>query len=315
MSIIRGEHNRQNPYAQINKSGLQDTSMSWEAKGLWAYLLSLPDNWQVSVAHLTKTFPAKTMQIRRILLELIALGYCKRQQLRNGNQFGKYEYIIYETPMRQEVETPKIKESFTEAENQLAGKQPLTKKNDKEEIFIRNDDTLSSSLPSAGVPPRTDVLAAESTEPTDCAGDTSSLHIAAFTVFQPHSYKLKNGDKLQYRTACAFAKYTGKALSRLKANVLWYEEYVDSGKPIKRSHEALLQYAVTNDMAAKEDTAFQNSLYAKLMSMEHPGAGMTILKTVVKLKKSDNSYESISFGLPVCTFAKIIDGHVRQNRT
>lgn len=294
MSIIRGEHNKQNPYAQINRSGLQDPNMSWEAKGLWAYFLSLPDNWQISVLQIIKKFPAKQVKIYRILGELISIGYCQRKQNKSKNRFGKFEYIIFEFPQQPVEEKQKIQKVFTQVDFPHAEDQSLTIKNDKEEIFIRND----VSTPEMGEP----------------AGDSPLSRIAAFTVFQPHGYKLKNGEPLSYRTACSFAKYTGKALSRLKANVFWYEEYVESGKPIKRSHEALLQYAVKNDMAAKSDASFQNSMYAKLAMMENPNSGIKVLGTVVHLRKSDNSHESISLDLPTSTFANIIDRHLKQKR-
>ena len=100
MSIIRTEHNKNNPYVILNKSALEDSELSWAAKGLWAYLMSRPDNWNVSVAHLSsiyKDYGGGEKAIYALLSELIEKGYCQRKQDRsNGGKFNSYEYIITE---------------------------------------------------------------------------------------------------------------------------------------------------------------------------------------------------------------------------
>jgi hypothetical protein len=42
MSIIRCQKKR-HPYAQIDKTPLLDTRLSWKARGILAYLLTKPD--------------------------------------------------------------------------------------------------------------------------------------------------------------------------------------------------------------------------------------------------------------------------------
>lgn len=101
MSIIRTEHNRENPYVMLNKSPLEDRDLSWEAKGIWSYLISRKDNWKVSVAHLSKIYPKKgggRDAIYSILNELIEKGYCKKegQAHTEKGKFTAYEYVIYE---------------------------------------------------------------------------------------------------------------------------------------------------------------------------------------------------------------------------
>ncbi len=43
MGIIRVEKNRN--YSVINNTGLRDERLSWKAKGILAYILTLPDDW------------------------------------------------------------------------------------------------------------------------------------------------------------------------------------------------------------------------------------------------------------------------------
>jgi hypothetical protein len=107
MSIIRTDHNIENPYVMLNKTPLSDRRLSFAAKGLWAYLMSKKDNWQVSVAHLSKIFIGDEEGKKRgngrdsiytYLEELIAQGYCEKkgQSQNEKGQFSKYEYVIYE---------------------------------------------------------------------------------------------------------------------------------------------------------------------------------------------------------------------------
>jgi hypothetical protein len=95
MSIVRIDHNKQNPFVMINKKGLEDEEISWAAKGLWAYLLSKPNDWKVSVAHLSKIYKDKgggEKAIYTLLNELIKHGYCIRFQ---ENTCGGFQETIY----------------------------------------------------------------------------------------------------------------------------------------------------------------------------------------------------------------------------
>jgi hypothetical protein len=100
MSIVRIHHNKNNPYVQLNKKALEDKKLSWGAKGLWAYLMSRPDNWNVSVIHLSKIYDGKggkEKAIYSLLNELIENGYCsKKQHFNEKGQFENLEYIISE---------------------------------------------------------------------------------------------------------------------------------------------------------------------------------------------------------------------------
>jgi len=100
MSVIRIEHNKQNPYVILNKRALEDKELSWAAKGLWAYLMSRPDDWKVKVSHLATIFEGRGGSEKSIYLliqELIEQGYCLKSQDRSeGGLFAPVEYIILE---------------------------------------------------------------------------------------------------------------------------------------------------------------------------------------------------------------------------
>lgn len=100
MSIVRVSHDQSNPYVILNKQALADPNISWAAKGLWAFLMSKPDNWKVSVTHLSKIYLGKgggRDAIYSLIKELIDNGYCKKNQKTNSEgKFIGVEYTLYE---------------------------------------------------------------------------------------------------------------------------------------------------------------------------------------------------------------------------
>ena len=99
MTIQRGPHDKVNPYAMINRNALHDQNLSWQAKGLLAYLISLPDDWQIQVSHLSKQYKGKgggERAVYSMLNELIGQGYCERTQSKDKRGFTCVQYFIYE---------------------------------------------------------------------------------------------------------------------------------------------------------------------------------------------------------------------------
>lgn len=99
MSTIRVPK-RRNPFAQIDRRALEDEGLSWKAKGLLAYLLSRPDDWQVYVEQLKTVGPDGRDATRSGLSELEAAGYVDKRQRHNDEtgHFEGYEYLVYEHP-------------------------------------------------------------------------------------------------------------------------------------------------------------------------------------------------------------------------
>ena len=87
----------------IDKRPLHNPAMSLKAKGLLAYLLTLPDNWVVVVNELGNRFPDGRYAIAAALKELRAHGHATLEVVRDdrGRIIGK-EYHIHERPMKNE---------------------------------------------------------------------------------------------------------------------------------------------------------------------------------------------------------------------
>ena len=77
---------------------LEDGSLSWDALGLLTYLLSKPDHWTISTAHLAKQRSAGRDKIRRLLGELEDAGYLTKEVKRDGGQFSGLEMVLHDVP-------------------------------------------------------------------------------------------------------------------------------------------------------------------------------------------------------------------------
>lgn len=126
MAIFRKKKNKENPYAMISKNAIGDSRLSWKAKGILSYLLSMPDDWTIYLTELEKNAPDGKTSTASGIKELIFFGYIRREQKRSGNgTFGDWEYNIHEEP---EIDNPRadnliavdlLREDQKSEENQL----------------------------------------------------------------------------------------------------------------------------------------------------------------------------------------------------
>lgn len=100
MSTFRVQKNRENPYVMLDKFSINDSALSWKAKGLLAYLLSKPDDWIVKEHDLVAHATDGRDSVRATIRELEAAGYLARGARRRdgkGRLFER-EYQVFERP-------------------------------------------------------------------------------------------------------------------------------------------------------------------------------------------------------------------------
>ena len=95
-NIVRVQKNKENPYVMINKSCLNDANLSWAAKGLHSYLLSLPDDWEIYVDELIKHTSAGRDHTYRVVNELLEHGYMEKVQYRCEGKILGLNYTVFE---------------------------------------------------------------------------------------------------------------------------------------------------------------------------------------------------------------------------
>lgn len=94
--IIRSP--RPDRYAIISNETLRDSRLSFRARGVLAYLLSMPDNWQTSSDRLAKETTEGRDAIRAALRELQSAGYIARHRSQGDDGRWKSELIVWDHP-------------------------------------------------------------------------------------------------------------------------------------------------------------------------------------------------------------------------
>ena len=97
MSIFRVEKNKN--YTCMSNHHLRNDALSYKAIGILSKILSLPDNYKITIQGLAYSVKDGVSAVKSGIDELIAAGYIVRRQVRTANgTFGEYEYDVYEIP-------------------------------------------------------------------------------------------------------------------------------------------------------------------------------------------------------------------------
>jgi len=99
MSKITRQKRKEN-FTVVNNDILQNSNLSWAAKGMLVYLLHLPDNWQINVADLSNRSKNGRDGTAGIIKELMNTGYISRVKIKNEKaQFKGYDYTVTDEPV------------------------------------------------------------------------------------------------------------------------------------------------------------------------------------------------------------------------
>jgi hypothetical protein len=148
MSVIRVSKDKNNPYLIMNKACLDDISLSWKAKGILTYLLSLPDDWKVYIEELSKHTKDGIKSTNTGIKELITAGYIERKILREEitNRFAGYEYIVSETPKAENGKAENRKGHTTKYLPKLNNNEHNNNYNDNGTIFDKKGTSCIEPL-------------------------------------------------------------------------------------------------------------------------------------------------------------------------
>ena len=111
---------RKSNFTTVNNDYLQDVNLSWKAKGLITYIMSLPDDWQLNISDLKNRSKDGRDSTANGVNELIENGYCIRVKQRNsGGMFVGYDYTVSDIkefqPITENTETePKTENTYSE---------------------------------------------------------------------------------------------------------------------------------------------------------------------------------------------------------
>jgi cytochrome c553 len=100
--IVRSRRKQSN-FSILPNEALRDQRLSYKARGLLAFILSMPDDWATSSASLARMAPDGRDSVRAGLKELGELGYLEvhRRQLPNGR--WRTDITVHEHPVKNSV--------------------------------------------------------------------------------------------------------------------------------------------------------------------------------------------------------------------
>lgn len=90
---------KKHSYTVISNAVIKDERLSWKARGIFAYLMSLPEDWNFHQSEIAKHSKDGKDSLRTGMNELQEFGYLKVSRERNKNgHFGDAIWILDDTP-------------------------------------------------------------------------------------------------------------------------------------------------------------------------------------------------------------------------
>lgn len=114
MEIVAGEfvsetyfvkQHRKDNFTILDNTCIRDSNLSWKAKGLHTYLMSLPEDWKICLSDLVNRSVDGRDSMNTAIKELETFGYLKRVIERKENGcFKHFCYMVFECPIKSENE-------------------------------------------------------------------------------------------------------------------------------------------------------------------------------------------------------------------
>lgn len=146
MAVMRVHKNAN--YTVMSNHHFKEKKMSLKAKGLLSMMLSLPDDWDYSIAGLATLSKDGKDSVMSALKELEAFGYLIRTRLVDERgRFAGYDYDIFEEPQHAPYsDFPNTEKSDAENPAQLNTKESSTKEIKKDKIDKRQKPNYFSQV-------------------------------------------------------------------------------------------------------------------------------------------------------------------------
>lgn len=144
MAIIRTKRTKN--FTVLNNDLIRDSRLSFKARGLLQYMLSMPDDWKFYVSELAKHSSKEgESAIRSGIEELEKLGYMRRIQNRDkSGKFGAVDWEVLDEPVfSPHVEKPQADKP--NAEKPQADNRPLLRTNSTKNLYNKELNNSCSS--------------------------------------------------------------------------------------------------------------------------------------------------------------------------
>ena len=165
MAVFRVEKNK--GYTVMSNHHLRNKELSLKAKGLLSQMLSLPEDWDYTLAGLSLINRESIDAIRTAVWELEKAGYITRRQGRDEKgKMTAIEYTIYEQPQPPTLDCPVLENPTADnptSENPTQLNKELLKTNLPKKEKLNTDISSNHSIPILS--PNPSPLREETAEP------------------------------------------------------------------------------------------------------------------------------------------------------
>ena len=142
-------------YSMIDNAVLRDARLSWKAKGIMCYILSLPVTWKIFAKEVERHATDGNKSFRAGIKELEAYGYIiKRKSKDNMGRFSGWDYEVIENPGNMPL-SPKAEKRMSDNRTSENGTLLSTDQNNNlslqtisEEVYkVRSDGSNTGAAP------------------------------------------------------------------------------------------------------------------------------------------------------------------------
>lgn len=128
-------------FTVLSNEIIRDRRLSWRARGILIYLLSMPDDWRTTTAHLTSVGQEGRDSIRGALSELEMIGYLIRQKHQDDRGRWSTATYVYDCPQNPQGFPP------PEPENPASVNQALLEELNKKNLIDETGSKRKSVEP------------------------------------------------------------------------------------------------------------------------------------------------------------------------
>lgn len=105
---------REGRYVMMLIDAVEDSRLSFLARGVLMYMAGKPDDWQFSVPRMARDGLESEGKIRRAIQELIHYGYLERYPDQHRGRFRGYRYVIHATSSGAPATYPSRKNEYAD---------------------------------------------------------------------------------------------------------------------------------------------------------------------------------------------------------
>lgn len=131
---------KQKGFTQIPNAVLRRDDLSWKAKGLLSYLLTLDDSWKIFKADLKNRSKDGYDSTLSAFTELEDAGYIETIKIKTGNLFTGVEYVVYDYPV------PRIRDFPESGDRERENPQLINNSLNKKEINEKSKKTKAERI-------------------------------------------------------------------------------------------------------------------------------------------------------------------------